>query len=57
MVLIDLRPLKMFVLQKLSSQSIVRTVILCDNDFVNAEEYVAKVKVWLLLLRLETKTR
>jgi hypothetical protein len=50
---VDLRPLKAFVLKSLSDTSMLKNIIVRDNDFVNATEFVIKVRIWLMLLQLE----
>lgn len=48
---VNIRPLKDFVLQKLSD-GLLRDDILSRPDEISAEEYLADVRVWLRLLRL-----
>jgi hypothetical protein len=47
---VDLRSLKQYAL-KLPSYSPLREVLLTESDELNAAEYLAKLKVWLVLLR------
>ncbi len=52
---VDLHPLKAFAVRNLPHGSALRTVILSDNDFVDAREFVGKVKVWLLLFKIDLR--
>lgn len=52
---VDLRPLKSFAIKNLPNYSVTRYVIISDDDFVNAAEFVARVKIWLSLLQIDFK--
>lgn len=49
--MVDIRSLKDFALQKLPD-GLLRDDILSRPDEIDAEEYLADVRVWLRLLRL-----
>ena len=51
MKLVDLRKLKMFAHEELSSWPMLRELILMEPDKVEAPELLGKVPVWLKLLQ------
>ena len=50
---IDIRPVKRLATRHLPNSSILRTVILAEDDEIEAIEFLAKLKIWLALLRSE----
>jgi hypothetical protein len=48
---VDLRRLKQYAMSKLPSYSPLREVLLAESDEVEAVEYLARLKTWLVLLR------
>jgi hypothetical protein len=50
---IDITPFKQFVL-KLPNTSTFRNVILSEKDTMTTQEFLAKIKTWLALARLES---
>ena len=51
--LIDIRPLKAFVRRRFPKRSLLRELILAEDDFISAWVFVASVRLWLRLLDLE----
>lgn len=51
--MINTRSLKALALQYLPQTSTLRDVILAERDEITGEEFVAKLDVWLVLLRKE----
>ncbi|GAI54064.1 unnamed protein product [marine sediment metagenome] len=51
--LLDLRRLKRFAREKLSTHPILRDLILMEPDKVDAREYLGKLPIWVELLELE----
>jgi hypothetical protein len=51
--LVDIRPLKAFVRHRFSKCSLLRELILAEDDFIPAWVFVASVRLWLRLLDLE----
>ena len=49
MATVDIRPLKQFAASKLPSDHSLRTVLLVEEDTLPAEEFLAKVKMWVKL--------
>jgi len=52
---VDLRPLKQFAARTLPKGWPLREVLMAIEDHVLASEFVAHVKVWLVLLRKEPR--
>jgi len=52
---VDVHPLKAFVAKKLPYSSVLRAVILNDDDFMEPWDYVAKIKIWLTLLEVDVQ--
>jgi len=52
--LVNLRNLKQYAMAKLPSRSPLREVLLNESDEIDAMEYLAKLKTWLVLLRYST---
>ncbi|MCS4538988.1 MAG: hypothetical protein HYY67_09045 [Thaumarchaeota archaeon] len=50
---INIRPLKELATKILPKDSVLREIILGDKDELGAEEYIAKVDIWLRLLGRE----
>ena len=50
---IDIRPLKRFVKEKLSHDSVLRNILLGEDDRVSAMMLMARAKIWLQLLKIE----
>jgi len=51
--LVDIRPLKVFVQHRLPKRSLLRELILVEDDFISAWVFLASVRLWLRLLDLE----
>ena len=51
--LVDIRPLKAFVQRRFPKRSLLRELILVEDDFISAWVFVASVRLWLRLLDLE----
>lgn len=47
---VDIRPLKEFARKYLEDYPALREVILNDEDWIPAEEFMIKIKIWLRLL-------
>lgn len=45
--------LRRFVLEKLPEKSVLREVILSEKEELTAEEFIAKMEVWLFLFNRE----
>lgn len=45
------KPLKRFALEKLPQDSPLREVLLCERDELEVSELLARLEIWLLLLR------
>jgi len=54
---IDTRPLKKVAAEKLPRDSVLRDVILSEEDFLSSEEFLIRVKVWLRLFGAERYSR
>ena len=52
--MIDIRRLKKFATENLSSPSRLRAVLLSERDQLPAVDFLAKMDVWLRLLNIET---
>ena len=50
---VDIRSLKELAMRIMPKESVLRDIIPGDKDELSAEEYIAKVDVWLRLLRRE----
>ena len=50
---LDIRPLKKFAAEKLRVGSVLREVLLAEEDKLPVEEFLAKQDVWLHLLNIE----
>lgn len=50
---VDLLSLRKLALEKLRKRSALREVLLQERDDISAAEYLAKIPIWLALLRLE----
>jgi len=50
---VDIADLQMFVRENLPEDSILRCIILAESRTLQGVEYLAKLEVWLSLLRLE----
>jgi len=51
--LVDIRPLKAFVQRCLPKRSLLRELILAEDDFISPWLFMASVRLWLRLLDLE----
>lgn len=51
---INIRTLKEFAISNLQRGSPLRDVILSEKDEVGVEEFLAKLGIWLRLLRMES---
>jgi len=51
---LNLRRLKGFALERLPKGSALRDVILAEKDEIGIDEFLAKIDVWLKLLRRES---
>jgi hypothetical protein len=56
-VRVDMRGLKRFALEKLSSRPLLREIILSEEDSLEPSEFVAKMKIWLKLFSAESRGR
>ena len=52
--MIDIRRLKQFAIENLSSPSQLKAVLLSERDQLPAVDFLAKMDVWLRLLNIET---
>lgn len=52
--LLDIRPLKAFALQKLSTGSHLREILLREKDMLLVRDFLVKLDVWLKLLEIES---
>jgi hypothetical protein len=50
---INVRALKQFAANNLPDRSPLRTVLLGERDEISPNEFLAKLEVWLVLLRLK----
>jgi hypothetical protein len=50
---ISIRSLKELVLKRLPKESILRESILAESDELDPNEYIAKVPLWLVMIRSE----
>ena len=48
---VDIKPLKVFALEKFPKDCAIRDVLLAEHDFLDAEEFAVKMETWLKLLR------
>ncbi len=48
---ISIRPLKVFVAEKLPESHVLREIVVCEPDVLAIESFLAKVPIWLMLLR------
>lgn len=46
-----IKPLKEFALEKLPQNSALREVLLSEKDDLTVDGYLAKLNIWLMLLR------
>ncbi|MHA1973481.1 MAG: hypothetical protein ACTSW1_10835 [Candidatus Hodarchaeales archaeon] len=53
--ILNLKPLKQFVLEKLPKRSILRDLILSEQNQVRSSDFFTKMDLWLKLLNLEEK--
>lgn len=47
---VNISTLKHFAIEKLSKNSPLKETILAENDQINVNEFLIKLKIWLLLL-------
>ena len=53
---IDIRPLKRFAIESLSHDSVLRNILLGEEELVPATLFIGRTKIWLQLLKIkETK--
>jgi len=52
--MIDIRSLKGFAVERLPSSSRLRNVLLSERDQLKANDFLAKMDIWMTLLNLET---
>jgi len=52
--MIDIRSLKGFAGERLPSSSRLRNVLLSERDQLKANDFLAKMDIWMTLLNLET---
>jgi hypothetical protein len=50
---VSTKGLRRFVLEKLPKKSVLREVVLSEKEELTAEEFIAKMEVWLVLLNHE----
>lgn len=50
---VDIRPLKELVSKELPSSSMVRRIILQENDSISAISFLEKIRVWFQILKEE----
>ncbi|MEM2969438.1 MAG: hypothetical protein QXR63_00705 [Candidatus Bathyarchaeia archaeon] len=50
-VKVDIRPLKALVLEKFPKSSPLRMALLAERDVLEADEFLAKLETWLILLK------
>ena len=48
---VNFRPVKLFALEKLPANSPLRTVLLAEKDDLATNEFLAKLQIFLVLLR------
>lgn len=48
---VDIKPLKVFALEKLPKNCVLRNVMLTDKELLDVDEFLAKMEIWLKLLR------
>ena len=53
--MVDIRSLKSLVSKEFSKDSPLREVLLAERDSLETEEFLAKLEIWLTLLRIVTK--
>ncbi len=53
---VDIRDLKRFALEKLSSRPILKEIILSENDILGSTEFLVKMQLWQDLLRAESRS-
>jgi hypothetical protein len=51
---VDMRPLKVFASKRLAKASLLREILLTEENQLNSEEFMALVKIWLKILKHET---
>lgn len=54
---VDLRPLKKWVFCRLPQSSLLRELILMEEDFLSPESFLAKMEIWLWISEKETDER
>ncbi len=52
---VDIRPVKRLASELLASTSVLRRVLLSEDDIMPATEFVAKLRTWLAILGEEFK--
>ena len=52
---VNIRPLKRFASEKLR-RTFLRSILLSENDYLNILEFLAKLDIWLKLLKEERNT-
>ena len=50
---VDIRPLKAFIQRRFPKRSLLRELILAEDDFIPPWVFVVNVRLWLRLLDLE----
>jgi len=53
---VDIRDLKRFALEKLSSRPILKEIILSEKDSLGSMEFLVKMQIWQDLLRAESRS-
>ena len=50
---VDIRNIKLFAIEKLPRNWLLRDLILSEHDLLEVDEFIAKAEVWSKLLRKE----
>jgi len=53
-LMLDIKPLKQFALNNLPPNSVLRAILVSQNDSIDCETFLIELSMWLRLVKLES---